>query len=189
MSEHAGAVNVRKRGAPRGNANGMKHGLRSAGGVMDFRLTLGKFPCKWRYIENAVNPYRASIEQDVIERHGRISLYHAGLIQTAARWEAHAMLVRRWLMDNIETLSPTEKSALSKAVAEASTARDKCLERLGLHQTKAGDTEDVWADLAARRAAQLAIDAPGDEPGSDDADDSTATDTATTTTEQSNDGT
>lgn len=176
MSETAGTVTVRKRGGQPGNANGLRHGGRSAGSVMDIRLQLGKFPKKWRHIENAVNSLRRVVELAVIEAHGEISVYHAALIQSAARWETHAMLVRRWLMDNIETLSPAERLAHSKAISEASTARDKCLERLGLHQTKG----DGWADLAV----SLAAEAPSGEPGSNNA---TATDTATTTTEQTTD--
>lgn len=163
-------------GAPTGNVNGLTHGMRSSAAVMNVRFNLGKWPTKLKRIEQAANLFRRAIEAAVVDAHGSVGVYHAALIQSAARWETRAMMAQRWLRLYIEELSLPDKLACSKAISEASTARDKCLERLGLHQTK----DNGWADLAV----SLAADAADDEPGSDNA---TATDTATTTMEQPTD--
>lgn len=148
-------------GAPAGNVNGLTHGMRSSDDVMNVRFNLGKLPPMLKRIERAVNLFRRAIESAVVDAHGSVGVYHAALVQSAARLEARALMAQRWLRLNIEELDMNEKLACSKAIAEASTARDKCLERLGLHQTKG----NAWDDLSV----QLAIDESGDEPGDDKA--------------------
>ncbi|HWB13415.1 MAG TPA: hypothetical protein VFE62_12300 [Gemmataceae bacterium] len=140
-----------KKGAQPGNTNGLRHGLRSG----SVRLALGKLPREMVRIERAVNQFRLLIEAAVVEAHGQISVYHAALIQSACRHETHSMMAKRWLRLQDECLDHNQRLAYSKAIADASTARDKCLEKLGLQPGGAGDAYD---DYLAGRGEPLAIE-------------------------------
>ena len=116
----------RQRGGQPGNANALRHGVRAV------RLNLASQPAKLKRVERAVNEFRRLIEAAVLDTHGEIGVYQAALIQSACRHETHAMLAARWLRLSGDALKPEQRLAYSKAVADASTARDKCLERLKL---------------------------------------------------------
>jgi len=120
-------------GAPFGNRNAMRHGLRA-----------GSLPKGASYIAREMVALRREIEDAVLARRGRIELYEAALIQTAVRWERHALLAQRWLRLNAETMTHEERVRYSREIARASSERDKCLKLLGLDQEK-----DVWAELYA----------------------------------------
>lgn len=127
------------KGAQPGNDNAVRHGLRSG----SVRFALGKLPKGMVLIERAVNQFRRLIEAAVTETHGVVSVYHAALIQSACRHETHAMMAKRWLRLTGDELDANQRLTYSKAVADASTARDKCLERLGL-DAKSGDAFDAY---------------------------------------------
>lgn len=124
-------------GAPRKNANALQHGQRS----MLVRFNLGSMPAKLKRIERSVNEFRRVIEAAVVAAHGSIGVYQAALVQSACRHETHSLMVQRWLRLNVDVLSHDQRLSYSKAAADASTARDKCLERLRLDAT-AGDIAD-----------------------------------------------
>lgn len=88
---------IKMAGAPLGNANGLRHGLRSSGSVIDVRIGLGSMPAKLKRVERAVNSFRRMIEAAAVAAHGNIGVYHAALIQSACRHETHALLASRWL--------------------------------------------------------------------------------------------
>ena len=108
-------------GAPLGNQNAARHGLRGSG-----------LPKGCGHIRRAINTFRRSLESTVFEDRGEVSLADAALINSAFRWERHAQLCQRWLMLEHEKLSDSDRIAYSRDVARASTERDKCIAALKL---------------------------------------------------------
>ena len=108
-------------GAPRGNSNSMRHGLRA-----------GKLPPKCQYIEHQMNRLRRELEDATMKAKGRIDLADAANIQTAVKWERHGALCLRWLRIEGDNLKPLERLQFSREIARASTERDKAVERLDL---------------------------------------------------------
>ncbi len=137
------------RGGQAGNANALRHGLRAV------RLNLGSMPAKLKRVERSVNEFRRLIEAATIDAHGEIGVLQAAYIQSACRHETASQLAARWLRLNGDSLDPNQRLAYIKAAADASTNRDKCLERLKL-DVKAGD---LWGELYGPEAL---IEAPAD---------------------------
>lgn len=107
------------------NRNALRHGLRS-----------GQLPSGAGYIVRITRELRASIEDAVASRNdGSVSLYHASLINSAIRWERHALLCQRWLRLEADKLNPDQRLAYSRESARASAERDKCLRLLGLDRS------------------------------------------------------
>jgi hypothetical protein len=98
-------------GAPHGNANGMKHGLKSP----PERFALGVLPRKLKRVEQNLLAFRRKLEAEVTTVHGTISIYLASIIHEVCAWERHAALCGRWLRDET-TLTPDQR--------EQSAARD-----------------------------------------------------------------
>lgn len=126
-------------GAPQGNTNALKHGLRCS----EVRFSLTLMPAGLKCVEREVNEFRRLIEAAVVAAHGSISVLHAAIIQTACRHEYHARLATKWFRDHQANIKRLDKKlVLTKAIADASTARDKCLDRLRL-DVKAADISDM----------------------------------------------
>ncbi|MGE0760613.1 MAG: hypothetical protein AB7O38_26615 [Pirellulaceae bacterium] len=121
-----------KGGAPAGNGNAVRHGL-----------TAGTLPKGAAYIARSTGQFRTALEGAIVERKGEISLHDAAVIQTAIRWERHALLVQRWLRRELADLSPDQRLAFSRDVARASAERDKCLKILGLDRDARSDIFDA----------------------------------------------
>lgn len=110
--------------APIANMNAVRHGLSS-----------GKLPQGAAYIARLTHELRRSIEDAVIALKGEVSLIDAATIQTAMRWERHALLAQRWLRHEAKQLDPQTRLAFSRDVARASESRDRALKALGLDRT------------------------------------------------------
>jgi hypothetical protein len=146
-------------GAPRGNANHMRHGLSAA-----------KLPKGCEHISNRVGVFRRQLENEVIASHGEIGVYHAALIQSSVRHETRAKLLSRWLRESENEIRTTiskgsangngttpettvtctslgilEKAQLLRDISNASDSRDKCLEKLRLDKAH----ETAWPMLPA----------------------------------------
>jgi hypothetical protein len=150
----AGSKPARKpAGPPRGNVNRLTHGLRSV------RISNGKYPKEFSYIGKLAGQLRNQLEAAVVVLRGEVSLYSAGLINTAVRWECHARLCQRYLRNGKD--SPLAvKVDLSRDIARSSERRDACFKLLGLD--RAAGSSDPWA--AIRDATpQLPADEAGDE--------------------------
>ncbi|MCA9248392.1 MAG: hypothetical protein KDA42_14800 [Planctomycetales bacterium] len=133
--------------APIENKNAIRHGL-----------TTGKLPAGCGYVERLTNQLRRALESAVLDIAGEIGLFAAATINTACRWERHALLAQRWLRRG-KDLTPADKLAFSRDVARASAERDKCIKALGLdHQ----DERDAWSVLDAVGVPPTA-DAAGDD--------------------------
>ncbi|MEQ8790248.1 MAG: hypothetical protein RIC55_28390 [Pirellulaceae bacterium] len=118
--------------APPKNRNATRHGLKA-----------GTLPAGASYVKRDCDALRRCIEAAVVERHGEIALYHAACIQSAIRWERHAMLAQRWLRLEIDQMDPATKLSYSREIARASAERDKCLEKLGLDKDLTANAIDV----------------------------------------------
>jgi len=107
-------------------------------------LAAGRLPKGCAYITRAVTRFRAGIEAAMVAAGLPIGVVEAATIQTAVRWERHALLCQRWL--RTEELDADQKLAFSRDLARASSERDKCLRLLGLNHRLAADP---WATLDA----------------------------------------
>lgn len=94
-------------------------------------LTVGsKLPAGAGYVARTTGQFRAALESAVAAAKGEITLIDAASIQSAVRWERHALLCQRWLVKEAATLSASDRLAFSREIARASSERDKCLDRL-----------------------------------------------------------
>ncbi len=117
------------RGAPIANTNSVRHGLKSS-----------KLPPRLLWAERRLNTFRKIIEDAVIAAKSEVSLVDAATINSAIRWERHAILAGHWLSKEMDKLNPDQRLKYSEAVAKASDARDRHIRLLGL------DVEDSpWA--------------------------------------------
>ncbi len=125
------------RGAPSGNRNSLRHGLRA-----------GRLPPGCNSIRHAIDELRRQLEDAVLSVHGQIDIVAAAQIQSAVRWERHAMLAQRWLRLRADLLQPAELLAFSRDIARASSERDKVINALNLTSRK--NEFDPEAQLRAR---------------------------------------
>jgi hypothetical protein len=102
---------------------------------------MGSLPPGCDYIRRLCNSMRVELESAVAALRGEVSLADAATIQTATRFERHAQLAQRWLKLNPE-LPVDVKLSISRDIAKASEARDRCIRALGLHERP-----DPWASL------------------------------------------
>ncbi len=114
-----------KGGPPLGSQNAFRHGMKA-----------GKLPKGMAYIEKRTNLYRLELEGAVLDVKGSISVADAAAINTACKWERHAMLALHWIRKDSEkdvpTLSANDHLRFSEAIAKASDARDRNIRLLGL---------------------------------------------------------
>lgn len=133
-------------GAPIANCNATRHGL-----------STGNLPKGCGYIKRTTNQLRNAVEDAVVEAHGEITLEDAAVIQTAIRWERHALLAQRWLRRETASLTPDQYLAFSRDIARASSERDKCIKLLGLGRRQAAD---MWPTVEASSTAAITNTAP-----------------------------
>ena len=123
-----------KRGAPKGNVNAVSKGItfNKRTDIDRHGLILGELPKRVKQVQLYGTRLRKSLEQIVLTHKGRLTIIDQAHITTACRWERHAQLANRWMGEKYEELSILDRLQLSKAVADASTNRDKALEKLQL---------------------------------------------------------
>jgi hypothetical protein len=100
----------------------------------------------------------AALEDAVLTRRNEVDLHDAAVIQTAVRWERHALLCQRWLRHADGTLTADQRLAFSREIARASAERDKCIRLLGL------DRRDAATITASLYAAATATACDAGEP-------------------------
>lgn len=128
-----------KRGAQPGNTSAMRHGRRAQRqGLLQSRLPPG---CA--YVKKQRDMFRRELESLVEALSGPLSLVDIAMVQTATRWEVHAQLSARWLVEGTD-FTPADKLAHSREVARASSERDRCLRALGLTVSA---TLDRWGAI------------------------------------------
>ena len=134
----------RGRGAPKGSANAIRHGLKS-----------GTLPPGCKYIEHRLNALRRQLEAAVMAARGQVSIADAANIQTAVQWCRHNALSQRWLKKQYAELKPLDRLAFSREIARAGAEVSRAIAALKL------DNEQAAPWLAALPAPS-AIDEPTD---------------------------
>lgn len=87
------------------------------------------------YVERQVGVFRRELENATLAVHGEINVPKAALIHSACEWTRHSLRCAYWLEQHNDELQPTERAKLSYAVAQATSMRDKCIERLSLDRS------------------------------------------------------
>jgi hypothetical protein len=134
-----------KGGAPLGDINSQRHGLRGS-----------KLPKQCRYVERRLNRLRDEQETAVLAVKGEMSLLDAAAITSAVKWERHGLLAAHWLRHEADRLSAADRLRFSEAVAKASDNRDRNIRLLALDR----DARDSIIDQLYARP-QPAPGAPG----------------------------
>ena len=124
-----------KKGANRGT---IRHGL-----------TASLLPKDAKHIQNRMNAFRRNVEDAVLEAKGDVSLIDAAHIQTAMRWERHALLAQRWLNKKYDEFTPETFMGFSREIAKASAERDKALDTLRIDRNI---VKDAWAVIDVKGA-------------------------------------
>jgi hypothetical protein len=106
--------------APLGNTSARKHGLR-AQRVGD------------KGIENNSQRLCQELRAELLAIHGSTSLYHEAVLQTVGRHEQRLRLAAKWLRTE-EGLKLADRLALLAVMGQASDARDRSIEKLGISQ-------------------------------------------------------
>jgi hypothetical protein len=147
----------RSGGAPAGNRNGCRHGLRGAA-----------LPRGCERVGREINLFRRALETAVLDARGEITLVDASLINTAYRAERHAQLSQRWLGKEAHDMTPADRLNYSREVVRASESRDKAIDALNL--PKRSD-DDPWRTLTHQTNghATQSLEAKAGSPKSSDA--------------------
>ncbi len=124
-------------GAPKGNTNAMRHGLRS-----------GSDPPGCSYISKQACEFRNSLEAKILAKTGEIDVYESSLIHTAVAWLKHGLKCRRWLKVNFKDLSADQRVTYSRESPRAFESMTRCLKLLGLDVKP---DSDLWSVLDASR--------------------------------------
>lgn len=112
-------------------------------------LTIGaKLPAGAGYVARTTGQFRTALESAVVAAKGEITLIDAASIQSAVRWERHALLCQRWLVKEAAELSAGDRLAFSREIARASSERDKCLDRLGIDRNEQSIFDALYATPA-----------------------------------------
>ncbi|MEX0938534.1 MAG: hypothetical protein WDZ59_11800 [Pirellulales bacterium] len=141
-----------------GNRNAISNGTMSV-----FRT--GKWPKGASYIAKIGRKVRQALEDEVLDVHGEVGLYHSGLCQTAARNEIIALLLQRWLREDGE-LDTEAKSRLLDRIANASARRDAAVKQLGIDRRRTTDAFSRIIEQASDLPEETAAEPPdGDTDG------------------------
>lgn len=127
------------RGAPRGNANGIRSGVQSDA-VRNVKL--GSLPDK--RIERDCNRFRRVVEQWTLDRHGKIGPMHELAINSAVRHEVVCRMALRYLKLHEAELTSTEKLSYLSLMAKHSDLRDKAVGRLDLEPDAANTFMELY---------------------------------------------
>lgn len=117
--------------------NALTHGLRAS--------TLGSVPKGASYVGKLMHEFRRQLEAALVDAKGSISFTDACHVNTAARWERHALLAGRWLKLHAATMTHDQRLAFSRDVARASESRDRAIEALKIDINPASVLDALYA--------------------------------------------
>lgn len=146
-SEGSAGERSRGPGAPPGNHNRTRHGLRSRR-----ILEGGKLPKKLDHVEKRAYRLRRELERQVVELRGEISVDDAKEINSALVWERAAALNLHWLRTEHDDLSTDQRRALASDAAKATDKRNAAIDKLHLTPI---ERRDPWAVFDAKRAGKI----------------------------------
>ena len=113
-----------KGGAPQGNRNATRHGLRAS-----------SLPPGCLYLQSQLTAFRRYIRDELVARDSRpTTTYQEAILQSAVRHETRAVLAGRWLRKEAAKLTIEQRISLTREIGNATDARDRCLKMLGLDQ-------------------------------------------------------
>jgi hypothetical protein len=115
---------TKKGGAPRGNRNSLRHGLRAAG-----------LPKGFAWLERELRTLRKALERAVVEKHGEVDVLAAASISTAIRGEQAARLIGRWLAKECDSMTASDRLNYTREIVKASESRDRAIRSLDLEPT------------------------------------------------------
>ena len=113
-------------GAPLGNTNGVRHGL---------RMALPRLPKGCRHIQRQADNLRLALESALQGRARELGPYAAACIAAVAKWQRHGSLAARWLRQREAELSDADRLRYSEAVARAADSVVRLMEKLGLDKS------------------------------------------------------
>lgn len=122
-------------GAPTGNRNAVKHGLRS--------FEQGRWPAGASYVPRIVGKIGAGLRAELVRIHGATTIFSEALISTVQTHEARALLIERLLRRNKKHLSVVEQADLLEKIGRARDSRDRVLEKMGL-RIRNDDDANPW---------------------------------------------
>jgi hypothetical protein len=136
----------RKRGgAPVGNSNARRHGLRSPRSAQ---------PDRW--IDRQTDEFRRGLEHDVLTVHGEIGIMAAALVHSAVEATRQALAELRELRTAYDKMDPSQRSQKRHAAVRLLDMRDKKIAQLGL---AVGGKRESFDDMYR----QLKQEATGDD--------------------------
>ncbi len=138
-------------GAQLHNSNALSTATR----VNVHRLTLGRLPRRFIAAERVARTYRRSLEQAVVAQKGEIGLKDAHWLDSAVKHELHALMLRRILREQTETLTAVETVRISESIAKASESRNRCYGMLELDQPPPTQ-EQMWDAMWSQPLPPLA---------------------------------
>jgi hypothetical protein len=159
-----GNQNAVGHGAPAGNRNRMKHGLRANLRTDRHGVVLGGLPKGAEYIRDQAGKFQRAIEGDIRAIHGSVGNYQFARCQTAATNRGLAALAQRWLRlesgpdeTGKEKMPLADRLACLKAISGLLEASDRGLKDLNLDKTT---SIDPWTVYDAQERALAAPGAP-----------------------------
>lgn len=114
-------------GAPKGNRNALRHGLRCS-----------TMPDGSRDIEGDLSRFRKEIEDRVLAERGSVSVEDSDVINSAVRAERRARLADRHLMRGWESMTNVERLRFMEIEERNTAIRRREVERLRLKTARAG---------------------------------------------------
>jgi hypothetical protein len=139
----AQTTETRRPGAPAGNTNALKNGLRS-----------GKFPPGTEYLSKEITRFKGLCVTAIAEIHGEVGFQQLALLQTAIEHYSHGLRVRRWLRVGWDDLTADQVLAYSREIGRAFDARDKVLKQLGIDAASKRSTNCRNSTITMRRRAK-----------------------------------
>ncbi len=112
-------------------------------------------------IKRRIESFKQELESELDNRKIVRSVYTALLVQTALRLELRAALIWRWLKSSEgRDLGLMDRTQLLREMTNASTERDKTLQRLGLDKR---ESSSFWGSLTIP-LAESGSDESGESP-------------------------
>jgi hypothetical protein len=122
----------RKRGAPSGNENAIKHG------VYRWSAT-GKLPAAMKYVRCELRKLRYELEAKLAaENGGAVTIVQHSLIADVVRHEGVARLIETWLAREANALRVADRVSLVRQLEFATDARTRAIRALGLEPSTCG---------------------------------------------------
>ena len=130
---------------------------KEARGVIKSGITtfmLGRWPRGCGWISKQGAELQKLMEAEVEKAAGEVNVAAAKYIKSLCTHEMAAMLLLKWLRDNIEKMGFADVASYVTRIADLNRAGDECVKRLGLKPIMA-EQGDEWKDLWKKlKAAQ-----------------------------------